>query len=70
MTDITPIPGAEHDIPPLTPEAEAALAEVDPLDPEAIAPVAAAEPDPLTARELRSRVLMLKAGAGPADTDA
>ena len=65
--DIIPIPGAEHDIPPLTPEAEAALATVDDLDPDAIAPIAATEPDPHTARELRSRILMLKAGAGPAD---
>lgn len=67
MSEIQPIPGAEHDIPPLTPAAEVALSDVDPLDPEAIAPIAAAEEDAATARELRSRVLMLKAGAGPAD---
>lgn len=67
MTEIQPIPGAEHDIPPLTPDAEVALSDVDPLDPDAIAPIAAAEEDAATARELRSRVLMLKAGAGPAD---
>lgn len=67
MTEIEPIPGAEHDIPPLTPAAEVALSDVDPLDPDAIAPIAAAEEDAATARELRSRVLMLKAGAGPAD---
>lgn len=69
MTDVQPIPGAEHDIPPLTPAARGALADVDPLDPEAIAPIAMLEDDPATARELRSRVLMLKAGAGPADAD-
>jgi hypothetical protein len=61
------IAGAEHDIPPLSPAAAEALEEVDVLDPEAIAPIAAAESDDLTARELRSRILMLKAGAGPAD---
>ena len=67
MTDIQPIAGAEHDIPRLTPAAEVALAHVDPLDPDAIAPIAAIEEDAATARELRSRVLMLKAGAGPAE---
>lgn len=65
---IEPISGAEHDIPPLTAGAEEALAEVNPLDPDAIAPIAAEEPDPHTARELRSRALMLTAGAGPAET--
>ena len=65
--DVIPIPGAEHDIPPLSQEAAEVLQDVDPLDPEAIAPIAASEEDPATARELRSRVLMLKAGAGPAD---
>lgn len=69
MTDIHRISGAEHDIPPLTPAAEVALSDVDPLDPDAIAPIAASEEDPSTARELRSRVLMLKAGAGPAEPE-
>lgn len=65
--EATPIPGAEHDIPPMSPEVAERLSDVDPLDPEAISPIAADEPDPATARELRSRVIMLKAGAGPAD---
>ena len=49
MTDVQPIPDAEHDIPPLTPAARGALADVDPLDPEAIAPIAMSEDDPATA---------------------
>lgn len=61
------IPGAEHDIPPLTPAAKDALEGADPLDAERVSAVAFEETDPDTARELRSRALMLKAGAGPAD---
>lgn len=61
------IPGAEHDIPPLTPAARDALEGADPLDAERVSAAAFEEADPDTARELRSRALMLKAGAGPAD---
>jgi hypothetical protein len=68
LSDPVPlIVGAEHHIPPLSPAAAEALEDVDILDPDAIAPIAAAEADGLTARELRGRILMLKAGAGPAD---
>lgn len=61
------IPGAEHDIPPLTPAARAALEGANPLDADVVSAAAVDEDDPDTARELRSRALMLKAGAGPAD---
>lgn len=67
-TEISQIPGAEHDIPPLTQAAKSVLEGVDPLDPEIVAAIAFEEDDPLIARELRSRALMLKAGAGPADS--
>lgn len=60
---ITPISGAEHDIPPLSPAAAEALAGVDPLDPDAIAEAAAVADDPHAARELRSRRLMQRAPA-------
>jgi len=67
MAHIPHIPGAEHDVPPLTPKAKAALGGADPLDPNIVTAVAFGEDDADTSRELRSRALMLKAGAGPAD---
>lgn len=67
MSDaITPIRGAEHDIPPLSQDAADALDGLDPLDADDVSAMAADEPDPVIARELRSRALMIRAGAGPA----